>query len=174
MRCGSLCTETATCREAPRSMMMRRKWTPTSEANPPRSGYWTVTRDGLVDRCYYQHPGEPPGIRVGSDWLGPGWYDDHRCGCLAAPADSLRSGDTCTIAESGPARRSRQHREGGSRRGDLLQAHWRQSSRNGHNTISLFIIVLFFDFFEQRSGSVTPPPTRPAPPRPARPPIVPW
>ncbi len=55
---------------------MRREWTPIREADPPRSGYWTVTRGGLVARCYYQHPGEPPGIRVGDDWLGPGWYDD--------------------------------------------------------------------------------------------------
>jgi len=53
---------------------MNTDWTPIS-TNVPRTGYWIVTREGVIDHCYFQNPNEPSFYRTEDGWLPAGWYD---------------------------------------------------------------------------------------------------
>jgi len=49
-------------------------WVPTRKAQPPRSGYWYVTRDGGIETCLYQHP-DHAFYYIEGKAVEPGWYD---------------------------------------------------------------------------------------------------
>ena len=49
-------------------------WVPTRASQPPRSGYWYVTRDGGIETCLYQHP-DHAFYYIEGKAVEPGWYD---------------------------------------------------------------------------------------------------
>jgi len=49
-------------------------WEPTQTSQPPRSGYWYVTREGGIETCLYQHP-DHAFYYIDGKAVEPGWYD---------------------------------------------------------------------------------------------------